>query len=165
MTQLDRLLRAEAWDEVRRRLVALRPFDVAEELTRLDGTDRALAFRLLPKDLAIEVFEALDPPVQGELLEGLRDESVRMFVAELAPDDRVELLDELPAKVVAKLLAALSPHERRLTTELLGYPPDAVGPDDEPGVRGVEGRHDRRRRRWSGYAGSAPPPRPSTPCR
>ena len=127
MTQLDRLLRAEAWDEVQRRLVALRPFDVAEELTRLDGTDRALAFRLLPKDLAIEVFEALDPPVQGELLEGLRDESVRMFVAELAPDDRVELLDELPAKVVAKLLAALSPHERRLTTELLGYPPDAVG--------------------------------------
>lgn len=127
MTELDRLLRAEAWDEVRRRLTAARPFDVAEELTRLDGTDRALAFRLLPKDLAIEVFEALDPPVQGELLEGLRDETVRMFVAELDPDDRVELLDELPAKVVTKLLADLSPHERRLTTELLGYPPDAVG--------------------------------------
>src|SRR5690606_32624444 len=80
MTQLDRLLRAEAWDEVRRQLVAMRPFDVAEELTRLGGTDRALAFRLLPKDLAVGVFEALDPPVQGALLEGLRDESVRMFV-------------------------------------------------------------------------------------
>src|SRR5690606_22345370 len=127
MTQLDRLIRAGVWDEVRRRLTASRPFDVAEELTRLDGTDRALAFRLLPKDLAIEVFEALDPPLQGELLEGLRDETVRMFVAELDPDDRVELLDELPAKVVTKLLADLSPHERRLTTELLGYPADAVG--------------------------------------
>jgi magnesium transporter len=105
----------------------MRPFQLAAELTRLDRTQRALAFRLLPKDLALAVFEALDPPVQGELLDGLRDEAVREFVARLDPDDRVELLDELPAKVVNKLLGELSPHERRLTTGLLGYPPDAVG--------------------------------------
>jgi magnesium transporter len=127
MDQLDRLLRAGRWDELRGHLVGLRPFDLAEELTRLDGTQRAVAFRLLPKDLALAVFEALDAPVQGELLEGLRDESVREFVAQLDPDDRVELLDELPAKVVNKLLADLSPHERRLTTGLLGYPAEAVG--------------------------------------
>jgi magnesium transporter len=127
MDDLDRSLRAGTWDQVRRSLVQLRPFDLAEELTRLDGTGRALAFRLLPKDLALAAFEALDAPVQGELLEGLRDETVREFVAELDPDDRVELLDELPAKVVNKLLADLSPHERRLTTGLLGYPTEAVG--------------------------------------
>jgi magnesium transporter len=127
MDDLDRLLRTGAWDQVRRSLVRLRPFDLAEELTRLDGTGRALAFRLLPKDLALAAFEALDAPVQGELLEGLRDETVREFVAELDPDDRVELLEELPAKVVNKLLADLSPHERRLTTGLLGYPAEAVG--------------------------------------
>jgi magnesium transporter len=127
MEQLDRLLRDQAWDTARRELAGMRPFDLAEELTRLDGTERALAFRLLPKDLALAVFEALDPPVQGELLTGLREEAVREFVARLDPDDRVELLDELPAKVVNKLLADLTPHERRLTTELLGYPPDAVG--------------------------------------
>ena len=144
MTQLDRLLRAEAWDEVRRQLVAMRPFDVAEELTRLGGTDRALAFRLLPEGLRRRRVRGVRTRrVQGALLEGLRDESVRMFVAELAPDDRVELLDELPAKVVAKLLAALSPHERRITTELLGYPPRGRGAGDEPGVRCVEGGHDR----------------------
>jgi magnesium transporter len=131
MDQLDRLVRTEAWDELRRDLVRMRPFDLAGELTRLDRTQRALAFRLLPKDLALSVFEALDPPVQGELLEGLRDEPVRELVRELVagldPDDRVELLDELPAKVVTRLLADLSPHERRLTTELLGYPAEAVG--------------------------------------
>jgi magnesium transporter len=127
MEQLDRMLREGRWDETRRELATMRSFDLAEELTRLDRTHRALAFRLLPKDLALAVFEALDPPVQGELLEGLREEAVREFVARLDPDDRVELLEELPAKVVNKLLADLSPHERRLTTELLGYPPDAVG--------------------------------------
>lgn len=127
MEDLDRLLRNGAWDQLRRDLAQQRPFDLAEELTRLNGTRRALAFRLLPKDLALSVFEALDPPVQGELLEGLRDETVREFVAQLDPDDRVELLDELPAKVVNKLLADLSPHERRLTTGLLGYPAEAVG--------------------------------------
>jgi magnesium transporter len=127
MDNLDRRLREGAWDLARRELVQMRPFDLAGELTRLDRTERAVAFRLLPKDLALSVFEALDPPVQGELLDGLRDEAAREFVATLDPDDRVELLDELPAKVVNKLLADLSPHERRLTTELLGYPPTAVG--------------------------------------
>lgn len=124
---LDRLLREEAWEQARRGMAGMRPFDLAGELTRLEPTTRALAFRLLPKDLALTVFEALDPPVQGDLLEGLRDEAVREFVARLDPDDRVELLDELPAKVVNRLIADLSPHERRLTTELLGYPPEAVG--------------------------------------
>ncbi len=124
---LERLLRDGRWDAARRWLTSLRPFEVADELVRLDRTHRALAFRLLSKDLAMTVFESLDPPVQGELLEGLRDEAVREFVARLSPDDRVELLDELPAKVVNRLLADLSSHERRLTTVLLGYPPEAVG--------------------------------------
>jgi magnesium transporter len=127
MADLDRMLREGMWDDARRDLAQMLPFQLAAELTRLDRTQRAVAFRLLPKDLALAVFEALDPPVQGELLDGLRDEAVREFVARLDPDDRVELLDELPAKVVNKLLADLSPHERRLTTGLLGYPPDAVG--------------------------------------
>src|SRR5690606_5592527 len=105
MEQLDRLLRAGSWDEAHRELARGRPFDVAEELTRLAGPQRAVAFRLLPKDLALEVFEALDAPAQGELLTELREEPVRELIAQLDPDDRVELLDELPAKVVNKLLA------------------------------------------------------------
>lgn len=121
------MLRTGAWDEARRSLARLRPFDVAEELIRLDGTQRPVAFRLLPKDLALAVFEALDAPAQGELLAEMREEPVRELIAGLDPDDRVELLDELPAKVVNKLLADLDPHERHLTTALLGYPDDAVG--------------------------------------
>lgn len=127
MDDLERLLREGAWDTLQQVLARQRPFDLAEELTRLESPLRAVAFRLLPKDLALAVFEALDPPVQKDLLDGLRDESVRELFANLDPDDRVELLDELPAKVVNKLLADLSMHERRLTTGLLGYPAEAVG--------------------------------------
>jgi magnesium transporter len=127
MDQLDRMLRTGAWEPARAEMARLRPLELAEELTRLDGTQRAVAFRLLPKDLALSVFEALDAPAQSELLAELRDEPVRELFAELDPDDRVEVLDELPAKVVRKLLADLSPHERRITNELLGYPAEAVG--------------------------------------
>ncbi|CAN5840864.1 magnesium transporter [soil metagenome] len=101
--------------------------EVAEELARLDPAERAVPFRLLPKDRAIEVFEALDPIHQQELLEGLREASVRQLFEDLDPDDRARLVDEMPAKVAKRLLAGLSPHERALTATLLGYPENSAG--------------------------------------
>jgi len=101
--------------------------EVAEELARLDPADRAIPFRLLPKDRALEVFEALDPLHQQELLEGLREASVRQIFEDLDPDDRARLVDEMPAKVAKRLLAGLSPHERALTSTLLGYPENSAG--------------------------------------
>ena len=124
---LERLVRDGDWERLQAELVRIRPFDLAGELTRLPATERAIAFRLLPKNLALSTFEALDPSVQGDLLAGLREDSVRDLFADLDPDDRVGLLDELPAKVVHRLLAQLSPRERLMTTGLLGYPPEAVG--------------------------------------
>ncbi|HUG47396.1 MAG TPA: magnesium transporter [Candidatus Limnocylindria bacterium] len=101
--------------------------EVAEELARLDPADRAIPFRLLPKDRALEIFEALDPLHQQELLEGLREASVRQLFEEMDPDDRARLVDEMPAKVAKRLLAGLSPHERALTATLLGYPENSAG--------------------------------------
>jgi magnesium transporter len=101
--------------------------EIADELARLDPADRAVPFRLLPKDRALEVFEALDPIHQQELLEGLREASVRQLFEDLDPDDRARLVDEMPAKVAKRLLAGLSPHERALTATLLGYPENSAG--------------------------------------
>jgi magnesium transporter len=101
--------------------------DIAEELARLPPTDRAIPFRLLPKDRALEVFEALDPLHQQELLEGLRDTSVRQLFEDMDPDDRARLVDEMPAKVAKQLLGGLSPRERALTATLLGYPENSAG--------------------------------------
>jgi magnesium transporter len=101
--------------------------EIAGELSRLPREARAVPFRLLARDRALEVFELLDPSLQQELLEGLREANVRQLFEEMDPDDRARLTEELPAKVAHRLLAGLSPNERRLTSTLLGYPEDSAG--------------------------------------
>jgi magnesium transporter len=109
---------------------ALEPLTVAEtmeQLERLNTIDRALAFRTLPKGRALEVFERLDALLQADLVAGLQDAQVAEVFAGLSPDDRVALLDELPASVANRLLLGLDAKERALTNTVLGYPQGAVG--------------------------------------
>lgn len=101
--------------------------DIADEFTRLDSAEVGVAFRLLPRDRAIDVFELLDPHHQQLVLDGLLDDRVRHLIEELDPDDRVALLDEMPAKVATRLISQLSPDERSLTTVLMGYPEESAG--------------------------------------
>jgi magnesium transporter len=108
-------------------LLQTAPLDIAEQLSRLETNEKAVVFRLLPKDRALSVFEALEPVHQQELLASLREPNVREIFEAMDPDDRTKLLDEMPAGVAKKLLDGLSPKERRLTSILLGYPKDSVG--------------------------------------
>ena len=125
--QLRALLEAGNYDGVKLLLQPVQEVDIAEAIGGLPRTLQALAFRLLPKDEAIAVYEYLDPSVQQSLLERLRSSEVLELVEEMSPDDRVDLFDELPAKVVRRLLAELSPAERRVTAQLLGYEPETAG--------------------------------------
>ena len=77
--------------------------EVVELLERLGVRQRAVGYRMLSKDRAIAVFERLDAPLQSELLDGLQDEEVASVFASLDPDDRVSLLDELPATVATRV--------------------------------------------------------------
>lgn len=109
---------------------ALPPLGVPETiglLERLDARQRALVYRLLPKDTALAVFEGLDPSLQGDLVRALRDEELASVFAEMEPDDRVSLLDELPASVAGRLLRGLPASERDLTAVVLGYPLRSIG--------------------------------------
>jgi len=108
-------------------LEELAPHEIAEELTRLDAVESALVWRVLPKDEALEVFEELDSSNQQMLLSGMRDQAFRDLLERMDPDDRVRLLGEAPASFVKKVLAGLSPKERKMTAELLGYPEETVG--------------------------------------
>lgn len=94
---------------------------------RLTLRQRAVIFRLLPKETAVAVFDALDPALQGDLLEGLHDTEVARLFAELDPDDRAWLLEEVPAVLATRLLRDLPGSERALTAALLGYPQGSVG--------------------------------------
>jgi len=125
--QLESMLASGNYDAVKMLLEPVQPVDIAEAIGSLPRTLQALAFRLLSKDEAIEVYEYLDPAVQQSLLERLRSGEVLELVEEMSPDDRVRLFDELPAKVVRRLLAELSPAERRVTAQLLGYEPETAG--------------------------------------
>ena len=125
--QLESLLEAGNYDGAKLLLGPVQEVDAAEAIGSLPRTLQALAFRLLPKDEAIEVYEYLDAAVQQTLLERLRSGEVLELVEEMSPDDRVRLFDELPAKVVRRLLAELSPTERRVTAQLLGYEAETAG--------------------------------------
>jgi magnesium transporter len=124
---LQLLLEASNYDGAKVLLKPVQPVDGAEAIGSLPTTLQALAFRLLPKDEAIEVYEYLEPAVQQSLLERLRSGEVLELVEEMSPDDRVRLFDELPAKVVRRLLAELSPEERRITAQMLGYGSGTAG--------------------------------------
>jgi magnesium transporter len=125
--QLESLLQAGNYDGAKLLLQPVQPVDAAEAIGLLPQTRQALAFRLLPKDGAIEVYEYLNPEVQQSLLERLRSGEVLELVEQMSPDDRVRLFDELPAKVVRDLLTQLSPAERRVTAQMLGYGSGTAG--------------------------------------
>ena len=105
----------------------LKSADLVTVLERLNDRERAIVYRVLPKSIALEVFESLDPALQSELLEELSSEEISAIFSKLDPDDRVGLLDELPAGVAKRLLTGLSAKERLLTSEVLGYPQGSIG--------------------------------------
>ncbi|MFL4480438.1 magnesium transporter [Paeniglutamicibacter sp. ORCA_105] len=101
--------------------------ETLEQLERLSTIERALAYRTLPKGRALEVFERLDASLQADLVAGLQEQDVAEVFAALSPDDRVALVDELPAAVANRLILGLNEKERALTGTVLGYPQGAVG--------------------------------------
>ena len=126
-TQLQMLLETGDLQGAKAILVPVQPADIAEAIEGLPEAMHALAFRLLSKDEAIEVYEYLDYSVQERLIGELKSQEVRDIVDQMSPDDRARLFDELPAKVVNHLLEQLSPAERQATAQLLGYEADTAG--------------------------------------
>jgi len=103
------------------------PADVAEVIVDLPEDDQVIIFRVLPHDLAADVFEYLGIEEQQKLLRAMAHEQVVGILNEMAPDDRTALLEELPSDAARKLIRFLTPEERRVATALLGYPEESVG--------------------------------------
>ena len=103
------------------------PADVAEVIVDLPEDEQVIIFRVLPHDLAADVFEYLDLDAQQKLLRAMAHEQVVGILNEMAPDDRTALLEELPSAAARQLIRLLTPEERRVATALLGYPEDSVG--------------------------------------
>lgn len=111
------------------RLADLAVQDVAGLIEELDDNEDAVAFRLLPRDRATDVFEYLPHDKQVAVVEAMADERGRLaeLLNDLAPDERTAFFEELPGSVAQRLLTLLSPRERRIAVMLLGYPEESIG--------------------------------------
>ena len=101
--------------------------DVAEVILDLEENDQVIVFRVLPHDLAADVFGYLDVDAQQQLLHAMAHEQVVSILNEMSPDDRTALLEELPSAAARQLIKLLTPEERRVAQALLGYPEGSVG--------------------------------------
>ena len=125
--EVETCIQQKRFREAKELLSDMEPIDIAEGLEDLPSAQLVLYFRLLPKDLAVEVFEMLDFDEQERFLAHATGDEVTEIIEEMSDDDRTELFDELPATTVKRLLLKLSPEERRLANTLLGYPEDSAG--------------------------------------
>lgn len=129
LTQTGRMQLAEITDlnRLKQELTDLPAVDVGDYIAGLPEGDRAIAFRLLNKGKATEVFEYLQPDVREALIGSLHAGQVHQLIETMSPDDRAELFDELPAGVVRRLIQGLSMSERQATAMILGYPEGTAG--------------------------------------
>lgn len=127
LASVEKLFERKQFKSLKDLLSTMEPADIADILTEKPSAERVFLFRLLPKDIAIEVFEFLEGSGREELISCFTDHEVAAVIEEMSDDDRTALFDELPAKTVKRLLYHLSPEERRIANTLLNYPDDSAG--------------------------------------
>ncbi|MCP4268589.1 MAG: magnesium transporter [Candidatus Brocadiaceae bacterium] len=108
-------------------LKEIHPADIADIIRELEPPERVITLRVLDKVKITEVFSLLDPEEEKELLGYFTERRAKSILLEMSPDDRTQLLDELPASVVKKLLNLLPTEEREEANILLNYPPQSAG--------------------------------------
>ena len=126
-SELEEALSKRDFAALRESLKNWAPHDLARLIQPLSREDQLLILRVLPRNLAAEVFEFLDLESQQQLLRAMGQEQVAAILNEMAPDDRTLLLEELPATMTKQMLTLLTPEERRVAVTLLGYPEGSIG--------------------------------------
>lgn len=125
--QIIDILESKQYSDIKPLLEGRHPGDISDIIEELPNHYGGIVFRLLPKDLAIEVFENFDSSFLETLLASLKSEEVIKILNEMSPDDRTRLFEELPASVVRKYLALLNDEERKIANMLLGYQDYSAG--------------------------------------
>src|SRR5690554_3744472 len=123
------LIKIEDWKSLKQEVERLEPYQVVEMLEEVTDRDKIIIFRLLNKEQTKEVFKLLSHDEQQEIIEGLAENATKIarLLNDIDPDDRTAFLEELPWEVSKQLIAQLSPEQRVITNQLLGYPKDSIG--------------------------------------
>ena len=126
-TMLKSLLDEKKYSSIKDILVTMNGADIASILTEIDEEKIPLLFRLLPTDLAAETFVEMNPELQEMLIKGFSDKELKEVVEELYVDDAADLVEEMPADVVKRILSQADPQMRKEINEILKYPDNSAG--------------------------------------
>lgn len=124
---LNTLLDEKKYSTIKDVLVTMYPADIALIFEEMDENRIPLLFRLLPKDLAADTFAEMEPDIQELLIKGFSDFELREIIDELFIDDAADLVEEMPANVVKRILRQADPDFRKEINEILRYPEDSAG--------------------------------------
>ena len=124
---LQTLLNDKKYSTIRDILVTMNPADIAAVFEGVEPDKLPLLFRLLPKELAAESFVEMESEEQEALIKGISDKELRQVMDELYVDDAVDIVEEMPANVVQRILAQADPVMRKEINEILQYPEDSAG--------------------------------------
>lgn len=124
---IKELLEAKKYKELKEFLSDLNEADIAEILNDLDEEELAIVFRLLNKNEAADIFARMDDDTQERVVKLLSDKEVSSIISKLYVDDAADLIEELPANLVTKVLKNTTPEKRKEINEILKYPEDSAG--------------------------------------
>jgi magnesium transporter len=125
--QILRLLKEKKLAEIRKELKGLNEVQIAELFEELNIENALIVFRMLTKDTAAEVFSYLSSEQQKQIINSITDTEIQRILEELFFDDRIDLLEEMPANAVKKILANAKEDERNLINQFLNYPENSAG--------------------------------------
>ena len=125
--ELTELLEKKDRKGLQQRLEEMNEFDVAEFLSEIEDARMLAVFRLLSKETAAEVFANLEAPEQERIINSITDTELSGIVEELYVDDAVDMMEELPANVVKRVMRTATPQTRQLINQYLHYPEDSAG--------------------------------------
>lgn len=121
------LIEEKKYLEIKKTLSEMNEVDVAEILDPLDAHMTLLIFRMLPKDLAVEVFAHFSKEQQLSIINDITDKELKYIMEELFFDDMIDLIEEMPANIVNNILKNTKEEERKLINQFLRYPQDSAG--------------------------------------
>lgn len=125
--KLGKYFRDRKYEDLQNAISVYNSVDIRDYIEELDLTDAILVFRLLKKEDAIEVFSKMEKEDQYRFLKGMKDEEIKYILNELRFDDRVDLMEEMPAGIVKTILRNTADKERNLINQFLKYPKDSAG--------------------------------------
>ena len=125
--ELMQLLDERRMKELQLRLEDMNEFDVAEFLSESGDNRMPMVFRLLSKQMAADVFANFDSPEQEQIINSITDSELSAIIEELYVDDAVDMMEELPANVVKRVMRTATPETRRLINQYLNYPENSAG--------------------------------------